>query len=59
MKKETVFRNRINGEEVICRDTRRDVEIVDGIEFYIVHRKDSLRTFKMRKDALEKVRVVR
>lgn len=51
--KTMTFRNRMNGERFVCDDVRA-VEVIDGVEYLIVHRPNELRTFKMRKDALEK-----
>ena len=43
----------MNGERFVC-DNVRKVEVIDGVEYLIVHRPNEHRTFKMRKDALEK-----
>ena len=51
--KPMVFKNRFNNEPVICDDTHK-IEIIEGIEYLIVHRPKSDRQFLMRKDALEK-----
>jgi len=47
------FRNRVNHERFICEDTRA-VEHIDGVEYLLVHRPNEQRSFKMRRDALEK-----
>ena len=51
--KPMVFKNRFNNELVICDDMHK-IEIIEGIEYLIVHRPKSDRQFLMRKDALEK-----
>jgi len=43
----------MNGERFICDDVRT-VEVIDGVEYLIVHRPNEHRVFKMRKDVLEK-----
>lgn len=48
------FRNILNGERFICDDVRA-VEVIEGVEYLIVHRPNEHRVFKMRKDALEKI----
>ena len=52
--KSMTFKNRLNGERFICDDVRT-VEVIDGVEYLIVHRPNEHRAFKMRRDALEKV----
>ena len=47
------FKNRLNGERFICDDVRT-VEVIEGVEYLIVHRPNEHRMFKMRKDVLEK-----
>jgi hypothetical protein len=39
---------------VICENIRA-VEVIDGIEYLVVHRKENNRMFLMRKDILEKI----
>ncbi len=51
--KSMTFKSRLNGERFICDDVRT-VEVIDGVEYLIVHRPDEHRLFKMRKDVLEK-----
>ena len=53
MIKPMTLKNRMNNERFVC-DNIRDVEVIDGIEYLIVHRPNEQRTFKMRKDVLEK-----
>ena len=47
------FKNRLNGERFVCDDVRT-VEVIEGVEYLIVHRPNEHRMFKMRKDVLEK-----
>lgn len=49
------FKNRLNGEIVICEDTK-DVKEIEGVEYLVVHRPDNQRQFLMRKEALERVK---
>jgi hypothetical protein len=49
------FKNKFNGERVICDDTKA-VQTIDGIEYILVSRRIRDRKFLMRKDALEKVK---
>ena len=51
--KSMTFKNRMNNERFVCDDVRT-VEVIDGVEYPIVHRPNEHRIFKMRKDALEK-----
>ena len=55
--KSVTFKNRMNGERFICDDVRT-VEVIDGVEYLIVHRPNEQRVFKMRRDVLEKVDTV-
>ena len=52
--KTMTFVNERNGEQVICYNVRA-VQVIDGIEYLIVHKKENPRPFMMRKDALKKV----
>jgi hypothetical protein len=52
--KPMTFRNILNGERFVCDDVRT-VEVIDGVEYLIVHKPNEHRVFKMRKDALEKI----
>jgi hypothetical protein len=54
--KTVTFRNRFNGETVVCKDLK-EVQVIDGVEYLLVNRTNQDRKFLMRKDALEKVRV--
>jgi hypothetical protein len=47
------LKNVLNGEKFVCDDFRQ-VEIIDGVEFLLVHRPNETRTFKMRRDILAK-----
>ncbi len=53
--KTITFKNRFNGEKVVCKDTK-DVHVIDGIEYLLVSKTIQDRKFLMRKDALEKVK---
>ena len=52
--KPMTFRNILNGERFVCDDVRA-VEVIDGVEYLIVHKPNEHRVFKMRKDVLEKI----
>ena len=52
--KSMTFINERNGEQVVCDDVRA-VQVIDGIDYLIVHKQDNPRPFMMRKDALKKV----
>jgi len=52
--KSTMFKNIFNNDQVICEDVRT-IEVIDGVEYLVVHRPGEQRIFKMRKDALEKI----
>ena len=49
------FKNRMNGERVVC-DNIRDVKVIDGVEYLVVHKQDNNRQFLMRREALEKIK---
>ena len=51
--KPVTFRNRMNGERFVCDDVRL-VEVIEGVEYLVVHRPNEHRVFKIRKDVLEK-----
>jgi predicted small metal-binding protein len=53
--KPMTFKNRMNGERFVCDDVRT-VEVIEGVEYLIVHRPNEHRVFKMRKDALERIK---
>lgn len=47
------FKNRMNGERFVCNNPRV-IEVIEGVEYLLVHRPNEHRFFKMRRDALEK-----
>ena len=51
--KPITFKNRLNGEVVVCEDVKNLVQVIDGVEYLAVHRAGNNRVFLMRKDALE------
>ncbi len=53
--KTITFKNRFNGEKVVCKDIKA-VQVIDGIEYLLVSRTIQDRKFLMRKDALEKIK---
>ena len=52
--KSMTFVNERNGEQVVCDDVRA-VQVIDGIDYLVVHKQDNPRPFMMRKDALKKI----
>ena len=52
--KSITFINPMNREQVVCENIR-DIHVIDGVEYYKVHRLGQVRTFLMRKDVLKKV----
>jgi hypothetical protein len=52
--KTVTFENERNGERVVCDDVR-DVRVIDGVDYLVVHKQDNPRAFMMRKEALKKV----
>jgi len=48
-----VYKNPMNNESVICEDPR-NVKLIDGEEYLLVHRPQNSREFFMRKQALVK-----
>ena len=48
------FRNKMNGEQFVCDNTKA-VQVIDGIEYLVVHREINNRPVMMRKDMLEKI----
>jgi len=54
--KEVLLKNKMNGDQFVCSDTKR-FTIIDGVEYISVRRDTNPRTFLMRRDALERVRV--
>jgi hypothetical protein len=53
--KTVTFKNKFNGERVVCKDTK-EVQVIEGIEYLLVSKTIQDRKFLMRKDALEKVK---
>jgi hypothetical protein len=53
--KSITFKNKFNGDRVICDDIHNNIKIIDGVEYYFVHLLNSPRKFLMRKDSLERV----
>ena len=53
--KAITFKNRFNGERVVCKDVK-DIQVIDGIEYLLVSKTIQDRKFLMRKDALEKIK---
>ncbi len=53
--KSALFKNRMNRDIFVCDDIHL-IETIDGVEYLIVHRPNEQRVFKMRKDALEKIK---
>ena len=49
------FKNRFNGEKVVCKDIK-DIQVIDGVEYLLVSKSVQDRKFLMRKDALEKIK---
>ncbi len=47
----------MNNDVFVCDDVRV-TDTIDGVEYLLVHRPNEHRTFKMRKDALEKIAAV-
>lgn len=52
--KSMLFVNERNGERVVC-DNIRDVRVIEGVDYLVVHKEENPRPFMMRKDALKKV----
>jgi hypothetical protein len=51
--KPMTFKVRHSGERFICDDVRI-TDVIDGVEYLVVHRPNEQRIFKMRKDVLVK-----
>ena len=51
--KQIILKNRFNNERFVCDDIRV-TDVIDGVEYLLVHRPNEHRLFKMRKDVLEK-----
>ena len=52
--KPITYQNKLNGERVVCNDTR-NVEVIDGVEYLLVRRPGTDRHFLMRKEVLQKI----
>lgn len=52
--KSVTFENLRNHERVVVEDTR-DIQVIDNVEYYKVHKLGEVRTFLMRKEILAKV----
>jgi len=52
--KPVTFENILNHEKFVCENTR-DVQVIDGVEYLVVHRPSQERRFLMRKDTLKKL----
>ena len=52
--KTATFKNKMNGEQFVCEDLKA-IEVIDGVEYLVVHRSGNDRHFLMKKDILEKV----
>lgn len=53
--KPVFLKNRMTGEQFVCNNLKTDKQIIDGVEFLLVRKNESPRTFLMRKDALQKI----
>ena len=53
--KPTLFKNRLNQELLYCNNVKLK-QVIDGVEYLIVHRPHNDRQFLMRKEALEKIK---
>lgn len=51
--KSMTMRNKMNGERFVC-DNIKAVEVIDGVEYLVVHRQHNARPVMMRRDMLEK-----
>ena len=56
--KAITFKNRFNGEKVVCKDLKA-VQVIDGIEYLLVSKTIQDRKFLMRKDALKRLKRLR
>ena len=52
--KAVTFQNKLNGEQVVCDDTR-NVEVIEGVDYLLVRRPGTDRRFLMRKEVLQKI----
>jgi hypothetical protein len=53
--KPVTFENQFTHERVICDDSNRNIQVIDGVEYLSVHRTNSNRTFLIRRDSLKQV----
>jgi len=51
--KSMTLKNKLNGEQFVCENIK-EVQLIDGVEYIVVHRLNNDRNFLMRKDILEK-----
>ena len=47
------FKNKMNGEKFVCENTKA-VEVIDGVEYLVVHSEFNMRPVMVRRDMLEK-----
>ena len=47
------FKNKMNGERFVCDNTRA-VQVIDGVEYLVVHSEFNMRPVMVRRDMLEK-----
>jgi hypothetical protein len=52
--KPVLFENPRNREKVVCNDVKR-IQIIDGVEYFLVHHVNEPREFLMRKDAVRQI----
>jgi hypothetical protein len=51
--KSITFKNKMNGERFVCENTKA-VEVIDGVEYLVVHSEFNMRPVMVRRDMLEK-----
>ena len=51
--KSIIFKNKMNGERFVCDNTRA-VQVIDGVEYLVVHSEFNMRPVMVRRDMLEK-----
>jgi hypothetical protein len=49
------FENILNREQVIC-DNVKDIKVIDGVQYLVLHKPNNPRTFMMRKDTLRVIK---
>jgi hypothetical protein len=54
--KAKTFENIVNHERVVCEDVR-EITIIDGVDYLLVHRLNNFRPFLMRKESLKEIKV--